>query len=333
MLEMSTRNLRFLARMGARGCLGQAVFDYMNDGNDAFVVSADLVYASGFDRVKKSYGDRLINVGIAEQNLIGIAAGLSSKNTPVVATTWAMFASSRVADQVRNYMGFMQSNVKLIGMDSGFVQSRFSYSHTNPPDIAIMRTIPGIMILSPCDGIEIYKAIYQALEYDGPVYIRLTGTDLQPMIHKTTEVSFQIGKSIILKQGTDVAIIATGNIVEEALKASAILEKRGISTKVVDMHTIVPLDENMLTSLIQYKMVITLEEHLKAGGMGSAVAEYYSSYQYHPKHIIMGVDNFFPKCGGMDYIREKTGLSARHIADRIIFELEPIKMGENKNAK
>lgn len=321
MLNLDSKAIRFLARMGARGCLGQAVYDYARDGKDFFALSADLSHASGFDRLKCEFPEKFVNVGIAEQNLIGISAGLAYMGLPVIATTWAMFAVVRAADQVRNFMGFMQKNIKLVGMDSGFAQSRFGYSHSNPPDIAFMRCIPGVVILSPCDGIEIYKAIYAAMEFDGPVYIRLTGGQSLPMIHKNPEFEYKIGKAITLCDGTDVAIVATGNAVKNALAACKALNEHGISVKVIDMHTIHPLDTGILDTMKNMQLIVTVEEHLKNGGMGSAVAEYYSSYGIKARQIIMGVDDYYPNPGQMEYIEKNTGISAEQIVETILREI------------
>ena len=321
MLNLDTKSVRFLARMGARGTLGQALYDYASEGKEFYAVSADLVHASGFDRLVKEYPERVLDVGIAEQNMIGIAAGLAGEGTPVIATTWAMFASVRVADQVRNFMGFMQKNIKLIGMDSGFVQSRFSYSHANPPDIAIMRAIPGITIVSPCDGIELYHAIIYAMEHVGPAYIRLTGPTLQPIVHKEPYIDFSYGKSIVLKEGKEVALVATGNVVNNAVCAAKQLEENGISVKVIDMHTIRPLDNQMLESLREMELVVTIEEHLKNGGLGSAVAEYYSGLRTRPRHLILGVDDYYPLPSRLEYATGAAGLSADKIVDMVQKEL------------
>lgn len=320
MLTLDSKTVRFLARMGARGTLGQAVYDYACDGNEVFAVSADLMHASGFDRLLRDYPEYCVDVGIAEQNLIGVAAGLAKTGVPVVATTWAMFASARVADQVRNFMGYMQANVKLIGMDSGFIQSRFSYSHANPPDIAIMRAIPGITILSPCDGVETYKAVVAALEHKGPVYIRLTGGSTLPIVYKNPEFTYQIGKAIELKPGSRVVIVATGNIVKNALGAAAILEEKGLSVGVLDMHTIEPIDKEALARLEKAELLVTVEEHLLHGGLGSAVAEYYADKRQRPRQIMLGVANGYPAPGDCNYAESCAGLTAEQIAERIMEE-------------
>lgn len=304
--------------MGARGVLGQAVYDYACEGNDFFVATADLSHASGFDRLSREFPDKLVNVGIAEQNLIGVSAGLAANGIPVVATTWAMFATSRVADQVRNYMGYMQRNIKLIGMDSGFVQSRFSYSHTNPPDIAIMRSIPGITIMSPCDGVEIYNAIYSALEMDGPVYIRLTGDVVLPIVHRESDFKYEIGKSIVLQKGKKIAILATGNVVKNAIDAAKILRDKNIDVTVIDVHTICPMDTIILNQLLNYELVVTVEEHLIQGGFGSAVAEFFGNYKQSPQVLRLGVDNQFTVSGSIKYEHNCFGLLPEQIANIIM---------------
>lgn len=316
-MQMDKKIIRFLARMNARGTLGQALFDYAQDGYDFFAVSADLAHASGYDRIISNYPERYVNVGIAEQNLIGISGGLAKSGLPVVATTWAMFATARVADQVRNFMGYMQLNIKLIGMDSGLTQSRFSYSHCNPPDIAIMRAIPGITIISPCDGLEVYKSIYAAMNFKGPVYLRLTGGSLLPIIHKNPEFEFEIGKSITLKDGKDVAIISCGTILSNVMKASELLENMGISAKVINMHTICPLDTKILDELSDYRALITIEEHLLQGGLGSAIAEYYADKPNRPQHFMMGIDRTYPKPGDINYTLESFHLLPEQITEFI----------------
>lgn len=322
MKEMTTKMLRFLSRMGARGVLGEVIIDKANRGDDFFAVSADLAHAAGFDRLIRKYPEKFVEIGIAEQNLIGIAAGLSSDGTPVVATTWAMFASLRCTDQLRNFLGYMRRNIKLIGMDSGLSQTRYSYSHGNPQDIAVLRTIPNITVLSPCDGVETYLAIWSALEFDGPVYIRLTGEEMLPIVHKAYNFDFNIGKSIPLKKGHDIAIVGCGAILSEVLKAVDILEKEGISCTVIDMHTIKPLDTEMLDTLTGYKLIITVEEHSILGGMGSAVAEYMADKKNSPAVLRLGIADVFTKAGSFAYGLQQYGLTAPQIAESIRAKLE-----------
>ncbi len=323
MTGFDSKGIRFLARLRARGVLGQALYDLAEEGTDFYAVSADLCHASGYDRLAEKYPERLVNVGIAEQNLVGVAAGLSYTGKPVVATSWAMFASARVADQVRNFMGFMGRDVKLVGMESGLAEPKLGYSHTNPPDIAVMRAIPGVTVLSPCDGLEVYSAVRAAMKHRGPVYIRLPGErgGVLPPVY-TEDTDFTIGRAKTVREGEDVAIIACGNMVRNALDAAAELEAAGFSAKVVDMHTLSPLDTGTLDSLTGYRLLATVEDHLLRGGLGGAVAEYYCGKAARPRQLMFGIDDSYPAPGSARYTEENAGLSPRRIAERIAGELK-----------
>lgn len=317
MLDSSMKNLRFLSLMGARGCLGQAVYDYSTTGKNFYAVSADLGHASGFDRIISDCPEHFVDTGIAEQNLVGVASGLSADGTPVIATSWAMFTSARVADQVRNFMGFMQSNVKLVGMDSGLQESRFTYSHADPPDIAILSAIPGIRIVAPCDGIEIYYCMLEAMNSDKPYYIRLTGGSRLPVIHKDG-YEYDIDHSEMLMEGAEVAIVSHGVIISEALKAAKALNEKGISTAVINMHSIKPLDYEMLDRLTEKKIVVTVEEHLINGGMGSMIAQYYAEKGNGPKFKMMGINDCYPSPASYGYSVKENGLDASSIVNQIL---------------
>lgn len=322
MMEMTSKNIRFLSRMGVLGVLGQAVLDMAGDGKDFFACSADLGDPSGFKRFREQYPEKYFNVGIAEQNMIGIAAGLSADGTPVIATTWAMFASLRCTDQLRNFMGYMGRNIKLIGMRSGLVEGKSGYTHCSPPDIACLRAIPGLTILSPCDGQETYKALWAAMGMDGPVYIRLTGDLLAPIVYKEDFGEYRIGKAMKIKEGGDVAAIGCGAVLAEALKAASLLEERGISCAVIDMHTIKPLDTDMLDTLTGCKLVVTVEEHSMIGGLGSAVAEHLSQKENAPPVLRLGASDVFPQSGSYVYGLKQYGLTAPQIAESIRGKLE-----------
>lgn len=319
MLEYNARNIRFLSRMGARGCLGQAIYDLAKDNYKFYVLTADLAHASGFDRIMRDFPQIFYNVGIAEQNLIGVAAGLASSERPVVATTWGMFASVRATDQIRNFMGFMNSNIKLIGMDSGLAQSRFGYSHTNPPDIAILSSIPGINIICPSDGFEIYRAIEEALNHPGPFYIRLTGGELLPIINDNPDYRFEIGKANELKKGKDIAIISCGNLLGKFKEVSKMLEDFGISCGIINMHTLNPIDENKLQSLSEnYKLIVAVEDHFVRAGLGSLISEFYTKLGIRVPLQMVGINSFYPPAGKMDYVENVCGLSTNKICEVIL---------------
>lgn len=317
MLENNSKNARFLARMGTRGTLGQAVFDAAKDGIDFFAISADVAYPSGFERFIADFPSRFVNVGIAEQNMIGIAAGLSRYGTPVISTTWAMFSTMRAADQIRNYLGYFQSNIKLIGVDSGLTFSRYGYAHANPADLSIMRSIPNIKVVSPCDAMEIYKCIYTALRTEGPMYIRLTGGDKPQIVHKDGQFDFILGKSIDITMGKDIAIIATGAVISKALDVAEILSAEGISVRVIDMHTVRPLDEDVLIDVADYPLIVTFEEHLLSGGFGSLILEYYSDHNIDVNVLRIGIPDKFVTPGSTDYNEKIFGIDVDCVAEKI----------------
>ena len=319
MLEMNSKTLRFFSRMGARGVLGQIVFDYLQEGNALYVVTADLSRASGFDRVKKMYPEHLVNVGIAEQNMIGVSAGLASQGTPVIATTWATFSSVRAADQIRNYMGFMHSNIKLVGLESGLSGAEYGYTHSNCPDIAVIRSIPGIKILCPCDGSEIYQAVYAALKYDGPVYIRLVGRPNLPAIYTDPAFEYKIGSANILRKGSDAVIISAGTILNNALQAAEKLSEEGISVEVIDMHTIVPLDTAIIDHCLSHNLIFVLEDHLITGGLYSAVCEYICALPGNTKPRIapISIKNGFIPSGTQEFTEKLCGIDTDTIIDVI----------------
>jgi transketolase len=316
-INLDSKSIRFLSRMGARGSFGQAIIDLADGGLDFFAVPADLARASGFDRLIARYPEKFVDVGIAEQNLVGVAAGLAKGGLPVFATSWAMFSSLRCADQVRNFLGFMQLNVKLVGMDSGMAQSRFGYSHTNPPDMALMRAIPGVAIVSPCDGLEIYKATCAIAEQVGPVYLRLTGDAMVPAVHRDPAIDFRIGKAILLAEGTEVAFVGCGCVLHEVMAAARALETRGVSCTVLDMHTIRPLDTQALDALLSQQVIVTVEEHGSIGGLGGAVAEHFAPKRIRPPHLLIGAEDRFPEAGRREYVMDRFGLTSEQISARV----------------
>lgn len=314
---MDSKKIRFLSHMGARGAFGEAIYSLAEAGEDFWTVSADLGEASGFRRFEKICPEKSINIGIAEQNLVGVAAGLAKDKTPVVATTYAPFASMRCADQIRNYMGYMKLNIKLVGLDSGMIQAKFGASHYGIEDIGLLRMIPGITILSPSDGWEIFEAVHAMIKHDGPVYLRLTGGQRLPIIYQNADIKYEIGKAIFLKRGCDIAFIAAGTVLAETVKAAEYLETEGVSCSVVDMHTVKPLDTQALDELEEHRLIVTVEEHSRLGGLGSAIAEYYAGHNKRPRHLLIGTPDEYPHPGEYAYLLEKCGLTAAGISEQV----------------
>lgn len=314
-MDYKSSNLRLWSRLGSCGALGQAALGLAEQNDRVVFITSDLCFYSGLDRFNAKYPDKLYNVGIAEQNMVNIAAGMAKEGFIPFATTYATFAAMRCADQVRVSMGYMKLGVKLIGLTAGLSVGILGPTHMSIEDLAVMRSIPNIVIFSPADCTESVKAIMAAAEIDAPVYIRLTGGMPNPIVYNE-DYNFQIGKAITLRDGDDIVIYATGTMVYNSLQAAEILERQGISAKVIDIHTIKPIDEETIKANTQYKMIFTVEEHSVIGGMGSAVAECLSKSD--AKICIIGLQDQYDHAADYNYLIEKNGLDSQGIAKTII---------------
>jgi len=271
----------------------------------------------GFNVVEpfaKKFPDRFINIGIAEQNMIGVAAGLAKEGHNVFATSFAPFITLRSGEQIRMNLGYMELNVKAVAIGSGISMAFLGNSHYGLEDTAVMRSIPNLTIVCPADCAEIVKLVHAAAEFTGPMYIRLTGAVGNPPVY-TEEYDFQIGKSITLREGTDITIFAIGSMVYESLEAAKILDSLDISTKVVNMHTLKPCDYNAIDLAISSsKAIITVEEHSIIGGLGSVVAEYKAQFAMSPAQLIIGLPDKFGKTAEYRFLLEKYRLVGEKIA-------------------
>lgn len=308
---------RTYARLGQTGSLfGMGLFDAIESVGVPYVLTADMGKPAGMARFKTRCPDRFINIGIAEQNLIGVAAGLASEGHPVIASAQAVFISMRSFEQIRQYLGYMRLPVVTVGVSAGFGLTFFGNTHYAIEDIGILRTIPGMTILSPSDAGQAAKAIVAALEAKAPVYIRCTGGLNAPAIYKQ-DYDFQIGEAIEIKPGTDVVIFATGTVTANALVAAETLEARGVSVAVIDMHTIKPLDRACIERYLDCKLLVSVEEHSVIGGLGGAIGEYLSGLDRHPRLLRLGVNDQFFTPGDYNYLIQQSRLDALSIAEDI----------------
>jgi transketolase len=281
------------------------------------MLSGDLGDSSGLARFKTTYPDRFINTGIAEQNMIGVAAGLAKEGYNVFATSFAPFITLRSGEQIRMNLGYMELNVKAVAIGSGISMAFLGNSHYGLEDTAIMRSIPNLTIVCPADCAEIVKVVYAAAEYNGPMYIRLTGAVGNPPVY-SEEYDYEIGKSITLKEGTDITIFAVGSMVYESLEASKILDIVGISASVVNMHTLKPCDyEAIDLALASSKAIISVEEHSVIGGLGSLIAEYTAKFSNTPPQLTLGLPDKFGKTADYRFLLNKYRLVGEKIAEDI----------------
>jgi len=316
---METKFIRYLSLLGARGVLGQALLDMADARKEFFAVSADLARASGFERLEAKYPEYCVNTGIAEQAMIGISSGLSRYGIPVYATSWAVFSALRIADQMRNYMGNMLFNVKLIGLDSGLTKSDFGISHSNPQDIALFRSQPRVRVIAPSDGQMLYKSIIEMQKDNIPTYLRMTGGERLPIIYKCDK-PFRFGECFVAREGKDITIFSTGAIINETLKAASILSEKGLDCEIIDVCTLKPFDYSCISSRLSKKLFVTVEEHSIYGGLGGIVAEYLSMINDHPRLIICGIPDEIMVAQNYQDALEYSGLSGKKIAERILIE-------------
>ncbi|MFV0364851.1 MAG: transketolase family protein [Suipraeoptans sp.] len=260
-------------KIATRESYGSALVELGKEHEDLVVLDADLAAATKTGMFKKAFPERHIDVGIAEGNMMTVAAGIATTGKVPFASTFAMFAAGRAFEQVRNSIGYPHLNVKIGATHAGISVGEDGASHQCNEDIALMRTIPGMVVISPSDDIEAKAAVKAAYEYVGPVYLRF-GRLAVPVINDNPDYKFEIGKAVTLKEGTDLTIITTGLPVSNCMEVADMLEKEGVSTRVINMHTIKPLDKDVvLKAARETGKIITVEEHSIIGGLGGAVSE------------------------------------------------------------
>lgn len=317
MIKVNPINIKIWSKLGSCGAFGIAACEIAENDEKVVFLTADLCNYSGLDRYSKLFPKRFVNLGIAEENMVGVAAGMSKQGFKPFCSTYGTFASMRCADQVRVNMGYMGLNVKLVGLTSGLSVGILGATHVSCEDISVFRSIPNITILSPADSLETIKAVIAASSVDGPFYIRLTGPMNNPIVYNE-DYDFEIGKAIKLKDGDDIGIIATGTMVYNAIEVAKQLEEIGIKCTVYDMHTIKPLDTKAIDSLKKTKLIVSIEEHSIYGGLGSAIAEHISSDSFHPPLLIIGLEDKYPHAASYDFLIEKYGLSINQIFNNIL---------------
>lgn len=298
--------------IATRDAYGEALKELGKQNKDVVVLDADLSGSTKTGVFAKEFPERFINVGIAEQNLIGTAAGLATTGKIPFASSFAMFAAGRAFEIIRNSVAYPKLNVKIAATHAGLTVGEDGASHQALEDISIMRTIPNMVVINPADGVETKAAIMKAAEYKGPMYIRL-GRSKVPVIFDEANYKFEIGKGIKLKDGSDVTIIATGIMVALALEAAEALKKEGLEARVINIHTIKPIDKDIIIEAArETKAIVTAEEHNIIGGLGSAVAEVLAE-SYPTVMERVGVMDTFGESGNGEELLEKYGLTSENI--------------------
>ena len=299
-------------KIATREAYGNALAEFGSD-YDFVVLDADLAAATKTGIFKKKFPERFFDCGIAEGNMMCVAAGLAAAGKPVFASSFAMFAAGRAFEQIRNAIGYPHLNVKIGATHAGITVGEDGATHQCLEDIALMRSIPGMVIVNPADAVEARAAVKAALEYNGPMYLRF-GRLAVPVFNDPDNYSFELGKGICLKDGSDVTIVATGVMVDMALKASELLAAKGISARVINIHTIKPLDkEIILKAAAETGAIVTAEEHNIIGGLGSAVAE--AVCEGNPVPVLrVGTNDCYGHSGKVPPLLEMYGLTPESIS-------------------
>ena len=321
MFEITRISARTCSMLGQRGSIfGQAVLVAAEEDEKFILLTADLATLSGMTKYIDKYPNQFYNIGIAEQNMIGISAGLAAEGFHPCATTYATFITMRSCEQIRHFCGYMKEKIIVIGSGAGLSQGFAGNTHYTIEDIAVMRSIPNITIMSPADGASAVKQFELARKAEGAVYMRLTGNLNCPMVYKE-ETDFEIGKAKLLKEGSEVVIYAVGTMVSAAMKAVTLLEEKGISATVYDMFTVKPIDREAVNACRSYKLAVTIEEHNKMGGLGAAVAEVMTEQIGMPKLLRCGIHDSFDLACDYDGLLAQNRLTPELIAEDIIAAL------------
>lgn len=302
-------------KMATRAAYGKALVEIGAENSNLVVMDADLSKSTMTNEFSKTYPDRFYNMGIAEQNMYGVACGLALSGKVVCASTFAMFASGRAFEIIRNSIGYTGANVKVCATHAGITVGEDGASHQTFEDLALMRTIPGMTVVNPSDGVSAKLLLKQVIGFNGPAYVRL-GRAAVPIFYDET-ADIRLGKGNELRPGSDVTVIATGIMVAEAMMAASQLAEEGIDVRVIDMHTIKPLDEEIIIKAAQETgKIVTAEEHSVIGGLGSAVAEVIVK-NCPVKIEMVGQQDTYGESGKPDELKEKYGMTAADIVKAV----------------
>lgn len=318
MVMLDRINVRTYSRLGQRGAIfGMACCEAAKADPKFVLLTADLAQLSGMDRYVQMYPEQFINAGIAEQNMLGMTAGLSAEGFHPCASTYATFITMRSCEQLRHYFGYMNLPAVIVGSGAGLCQGFAGNTHYTIEDISMVRAIPNISILSPADAGSAVKLFEEALSSKKAVYIRLTGNLNCPIVYKEDAV-FKIGGFNKVKEGDDIAIFATGTMVSHAMKAAKLLDEKGVSCEVIDMYSLKPIDKDAILSAKGKQLIVSLEEHNVQGGLGGIIAEVMSGTNDVPRLLRLGINDVFNLAASYDNLLEQNRLLPEQISDDIL---------------
>lgn len=316
-MEVNERNIKMWSTIGSRATFGMGALDLAKKIDNLMVLTCDVSTSAGLDRFRKTYPEKYLDTGIAEQNMLGVAAGLASEGYNVITTTFAPFQTARCCEQIKVNAGYMKQKLCMVGIASGLALGNLGFTHCCIEDIGILRSIPNIQIVSPADSFETIKALNAAVNSKKSTYIRLTGSANNPIIYNQ-DYNFEIGKSIKLKSGKDLTLFCSGAMVSTCLEVEKKLAELKISCNVINMHTIKPIDKDAIKDASEStKLIVSVEEHNVIGGLGSAISEQLVKLKNRSQMLIMGINDQYVKGGSYNYLKNKYELSSDKIIEKI----------------
>ena len=307
------RNINLWRSVGQRATYGLSIMELAKLDDKLVIVTSDTSTSAGLDRFKRKYPDRYFDIGIAEQNTLGVAAGVANEGLNVFVSTFAPFQTMRCLEQIKINLAYMQIPLTFVGLASGVSLGYLGYSHCCIEDLGVLRSLPNINLISPSDTLETVKAVFASAKSENSTYIRLTGDNNSQQINYE-DYDFQIGKAKQIIKGKKIAIIATGTSVGESKKAIEKLSKNGINCSLYNFHTVKPIDRKCLEQIaLEYELVFTVEEHNIIGGLGSAVSEVFIQNKIKPIQFFLGIQDTYKNTGSYSEILESSGISGEAI--------------------
>lgn len=318
MLEINRRNARIWSMLGMRRVLGMALSELAEQDERFVFVTADVARYFGAEKFAQAYPDRYIDVGIAEQNMVTVAAGLAKEGYHPLTATYATFTTARALDQVRVSLAYMGLPVLLVGVGGGLAEGDLSATHMGLEDVAVMRVLPKLTVIEPADCAELLLALQALIREPRPAYLRLTGKTGQPMLYRNM-FEYTIGKANCLQEGDgSLAFLTAGTVTAQVLKAAESLADAGtVHASVYDMHTIKPLDAALLEELSHCGRLVVVEEHMQSGGLAGAIAEFYAERPQRPRILALGVKDAYPAANDYEEMLRLSGLTAEGIASSV----------------
>ena len=323
-MNITEKNIKMWSAVGPRATYGLAIMELAKSEDKLVIITSDTSTSAGLDRFKKKYPDRYFDIGIAEQNTLGVSAGLANEGLTSFVSTFAPFQTMRCLEQIKVNLAYMQIPVNFVGLASGVNLGHLGYTHCCIEDIGVLRSLPNIIILSPCDSLEVAKSVFEAAKTNFPVYIRLTGDNKTKQIYQE-DYQFDIGKCVNIIEGKQIAVVATGSMVGEAKIVLEKFRSENIFFSLYNFHTIKPIDEASLNNIVeQHELIITIEEHNIIGGLGSAVSEVLAKSKNNIKQVTLGINDSYQISGDYRTILDKAGLSAEKIYKRLFEEYKKL---------